>query len=253
MLSFLKHLSIAGGAQMAQTITTELVKLAPETASLAQLGQMEEDLDKVGKLISDLRKELGEEQAAYDAVNGRYTQMMTAAEGLQAQIDTASDPGKKAGLETSLGNLLGKIEEIVPELDSTKHEVEETRAALVETEKAYGEKAKALTTSKAELTRAKNDMHRAELEEQRAEARAERARTVAGLANNGTDLTTATNVFKSAAAQSRANAQTHDLKAKALRQSDAITEDPNIAAAMAAAAGTTSSLPVKDRLAALKR
>lgn len=253
MLSFLKHLAGAGGAQMANTITTELVKLAPETASAAQLSQMEEDLDKVGNLITDLRRELNEEQAAYDAVNARYTQMMGAAERLQAQIEAETDPAKKSSLETSLTNLLSKIEEVVPEVDSTKHEVDETRTALADTEKAYQEKAKALTTSKSELSRAKNDMHRAEIEEQRAEARAERARQVAGLSQNGTDLTTATTVFKAAAAQSRANAQTLDMKAKALRQSDAVADDPNIAAAMAASSGSPPAANLKDRLAALKR
>lgn len=253
MLSFLKHLTVAGGAQMADTITTELVKLAPETASAAQLGQMEEDLDKVGKLITDLRRELSEEQAAYDAVNARYTQMMGAAERLQGQADTETDPTKKASVEASLNTLLSKIEQVVPEVDSTKHEVDETRAALADTEKAYSEKAKALTDSKSELSRAKNDMHRAEIEEQRAAARADRARQVAGLTTNGSDLTTATNVFKAAAAQSRANAQTLDMKAKALRTSDAVSDDPNIAAAMAASSGAVPAGSLKDRLAALKR
>lgn len=253
MLSFLKHLSIAGGAQMAGAITTELVKLAPETASAAQLGQMEEDLDKVGHLITDLRKELNEEQAAYDAVNGRYTQMMGAAERLQAEIDATTDSVVKESKTASLQTLVGKIEEIMPEVDSTKHEVDETRVALADTEAAYKEKASALTASKAELTRAKNDMQRASIEEQRAEARSERARQVAGLTQKGTDLTTATTVFRAAAAQSRANAATHDMKAKALRQSDAVAEDPNIAAAMAAAAGKSSSASITDRLAALKR
>lgn len=253
MLNFLKHLTTAGGAQMANTITTELVKLAPETASAAQLSQMEEDLDKVGKLMSDLRKERNEEQTAYDMVNTRYTQMMGAAERLQTQIDTETDPAKKTSLETSLTSLLAKIEEIIPELDSTKHEVDETTAALTDTETAYQEKAKALTTSKGELTRAKNDMHRADIEEQRATARAERSRQMAGLTQNGTDLTTATNVFKAAAAASRANAQTLDMKAKALRVSDTVADDPNIAAAMAAASGTPPAANLKDRLAALKR
>jgi chromosome segregation ATPase len=253
MLNFLKHLTVAGGAQMANQITTELVKLAPETASAAQLSQMEEDLDKVGNLITDLRRELTEEQAAYDAVNARYTQMMGAAERLQSQIDTEADPARKASLEASLAALVAKIEEVVPEVDSTKHEVDETRAALKDTEAAYQEKASALTRSKGELERAKNDMHRAEIEEQRAAQRAERARQVAGLTKNGTDLTTATDVFKAAAAQSRAAAQTHDMKAKALRQSDAVSEDPNIAAAMSAAAGKPTDASIKDRLAALKR
>ena len=67
-----------------------MVKMAPETATAAELRNMEQDLDAAGQLISRLRRELTDERHAYDAINTRYTQMMGAAENLQHQIDTAS-------------------------------------------------------------------------------------------------------------------------------------------------------------------
>jgi septal ring factor EnvC (AmiA/AmiB activator) len=89
-----------------------MVKMAPETATAAQLKKMEQDLDAAGQLISRLQRELTDERHAYDAINARYTQMMGAAENLKHQIDAASflkDP-----LQASLPTLVAQIEEIVP-------------------------------------------------------------------------------------------------------------------------------------------
>ena len=166
LLSFTKCFISSGGEQAATALTTAMVKMAPETATAAELKNIEQDLDQAGQLISRLQRELTEERHAYDAINARYTQMMGAAENLQHQIDGASflkDP-----LQASLATLVAQIEEMVPELDQDKKDIDSTQALLTEAEAAYQAKATALTGAKAKLTRAKNDMAHATLEEQRA-------------------------------------------------------------------------------------
>src|SRR6202047_3781103 len=183
LLSFTRCFIGAGGEQAATALTTAMVKMAPETATAAELKNMEQDLDAAGQLISRLQRELTDERHAYDAINVRYTQMMGATENLQHQIDTASF--LKEPLQASLATLVAQIEEMVPELDQDTKDIDSTQALLTEAEAEYQAKATALTGAKAKLTRAGQDMIHATLEEQRAASRAETARAVAGLSSGG--------------------------------------------------------------------
>ena len=250
LLSFTKCFIGAGGEQAAAALTTAMVKMSPEAATAAELKNMEQDLDAAGRLISQLQCELTDERHAYDAINAHYTQMMGAAENLQHQIDAASflkDP-----LQASLATLVAQIEEMVPELDQDKKEIESTLALLTEAEVAYQAKATALRDAKAKLTRAKNDMAHAAVEEQRAAWRAETARAVAGL-SSGSGINVAVDAMMQTAQATRDRAATLDMKAKALSGAKTTEEDPNIAAAMSAAAGTVANATVADRLAALQQ
>ena len=256
LLSFTKCFIGAGGEQAATALTTAMVKMAPETATAAELKNMEQDLDAAGQLISRLQRELSDERHAYDAINARYTQMMGAAENLQHQIDTAGF--LKEPLQASLATLVAQIEEIVPELDQDKKDIDATQALLKDAEAAYQAKATALTGAKAKLNRARNDMVHATLEEQRAASRAETARAVAGLSSaggggSGSGINVALDAMTRTAQSTRDRAAALDMKAKALTGAKTAEEDPNIAAAMAAAAGTAANATVADRLAALRQ
>ena len=251
LLSFTKCFIGAGGEQAATALTTAMVKMAPETATAAELKNMEQDLDAAGQLISRLQRELTDERHAYDAINARYTQMMGAAENLQHQIDTAGflkDP-----LQASLATLVAQIEEMVPELDQDKKDIDATQALLREAEAAYQAKATALTGAKAKLNRARNDMVHATLEEQRAASRAETARAVGLSSGGGSGINVALDAMTRTAQETRDRAAALDMKAKALSGAKTAEEDPNIAAAMAAAAGTAANATVADRLAALRQ
>ena len=256
LLSFTKCFIGAGGEQAATALTTAMVKMAPETATAAELNKMEQDLDAAGQLISRLQRELTDERHAYDAINARYTLMMGAAENLQHQIDAASflkDP-----LQASLATLVAQIEEMVPELDQDKKDIDATQALLAEAEAAYRAKATALTGIRGKLTRARNEMAHATLEEQRAASRAETARALAGLSSGsgsgiGSGIDVALDAMTRTAQATRDRAAALDMKAKALSGTKTAEEDPNIAAAMAAAAGTAANATVADRLAALQQ
>jgi chromosome segregation ATPase len=253
LLSFTKCFIGAGGEQAATALTTAMVKMAPETATAAELKNMEQDLDAAGQLISRLQRELTDERRAYDAINARYTQMMGAAENLQHQIDAAGF--LKEPLQASLATLVAQIEEMVPELDQDKKDIDSTQALLTEAEAAYQAKATALTGAKAKLTRARNDMAYATLEAQRAASRAEAARAVAGLSSGSgvSGINVALDAMTRTAQTTRDRAAALDMKAKALTGAKTAEEDPNIAAAMAAAAGTVANATVADRLAALRQ
>jgi chromosome segregation ATPase len=254
LLSFTKCFIGAGGEQAATALTAAMVNMAPEAATAAELQSMEQDLDAAGRLISRLQRELTDERHAYDTINARYTQMMGAAENLQNQIDAASflkDP-----LQASLATLVAQIEEMVPELDQDKKEIDSTQALLTEAEVAYQAKATALREAKAKLTRAKNDMAHAALEEQRAAWRVETARAVAGISSgsgSGSGINVAVDAMAQTAQATRDRAAALDMKAKALSGANTANEDPNIAAAMAAAAGMVANATVADRLAALQQ
>ena len=170
---------------------------------------------------------------------------------LQHQIDAASflkDP-----LQGSLATLVAQIEEMVSELDQDKKDIDSTQALLTEAEAAYQAKATALTEAKAKVTRAKNDMAHATLEEQRAASRAETARALAGLSSGGgSGINDALDTMTRTAQATRHRAAVLDMKAKALSGAQTAEEDPNIAAAMAAAAGAAANATVADRLAALQ-
>jgi hypothetical protein len=157
-------------------------------------------------------------------------------------------------LEASLATLVAQIEEMVPELDQDKKDIDATQAVLTEAEVAYQAKATALRDAKAKLIHAKNDMAYAAVEEQRAAWRAETARAVGGLSSgSGSGINVAVDAMTQTAQATRDRAAVLDMKAKALSGAKAAEEDPNIAAAMAAAAGTVANATVADRLAALQQ
>jgi chromosome segregation ATPase len=260
LLSFTKCFIGAGGVQAATALTTAVVKMAPETATAAELKKMEQDLDAAGQLITRLQRELADERHAYDAINARYTLMMGAAENLQQQIEAASflkDP-----LQASLATLVEQIEEMVPELDQDKKDIDATQALLAEAEAAYRAKATALTGIRGKLTRARNEIAHAALEEERAASRAEAARALAGLSSGsgsgsgsgiGSGIDAALDAMTRTAQATRDRAAALDMKAKALSAAKTAEEDPNIAAAMAGAAGMAANATVADRLAALQQ
>jgi hypothetical protein len=96
-------------------------------------------------------------------------------------------------------------------------------------------------------------MARAAQQREQADRQADAARRAAGLAGSTSSLTVALKAMQEAAAKDLASADAQMMKAKLLRPTRPEEDDPNIAAAMAAAAGKpTAPQTLADRLAALK-
>jgi hypothetical protein len=96
-------------------------------------------------------------------------------------------------------------------------------------------------------------MARAGQQRQVAEQQAEAARRAAGLTTATSSMTVALKAMQEAAASDLASADAATAKAKLLRPTRPEQEDPNIAAALAAAAGRSPApQSLSDRLAALR-
>src|SRR6266446_4013373 len=110
LLPFVRNFVGLKGDSVAANVVKALVELDPESATVADLRTMEQDLDKAGRMIAKLRADLAHEQTEFDSIGGQYHELMAAAELLQKRI---ADPGipdvQKQSLNTSLASLVHKI------------------------------------------------------------------------------------------------------------------------------------------------
>lgn len=253
MLAFIKNLLGVKTDQAVQGAVEALVRWDPQAATEAELRAMEEQLDELGRQVAQARIAFDREQREADEIAKLSAQRMAAAEQLQARIDAATDPEQKAGLERSLETIIGMLEEMAPEVEREAQDAVEAREFLQMLEKSYAEAGGKLKTARAELQRAQRDMDRAEQKRESAERQAEAARRAAGLAGSTSGLNVALKAMKEAAEKDLASAEAANAKSRLLTPTAPEKEDPNIAAAMAAAAGKPTASSLSDRLAALKK
>ncbi|CAK0751869.1 PspA/IM30 family protein [Azospirillaceae bacterium] len=255
MFSFIKSFVGVKGQQLGQDIVNAIVEIDPESATQAQLDEMEKDLDKAGAVIQKLRADYEREVREADAATRRYNEMLAAAELLQAKID-APATADRAGLEASLAKLIGQLEQFAPEVEQEKKDVDEVKALLDDAQSAYRAKAEALTAAKGNLERAKRDMQRAVMEQERADEKAKRAAEVAGLRQGpSSKLNVAVDAMQRRADEARAKTDAAKLKAETLTTLSAPNgDDPHIAEAMRQVKGGAAQTgSLSDRLAKLKR
>src|SRR5262249_30960020 len=158
-------------------------------------------------------------------------------EQLQSQIAAAGDPARKTGIERSLETLVSMLEQMTPEIEREKRDAVEAKDFLELLEKTYAEAGGKLKQGRSELERARRDMARAGQQRKAAEQQAEAARGAAGLTNATSSMTVALKAMQEAANRDLASADAAMSKAKLLRPTQPEQDDPNIAAALAAASG----------------
>lgn len=253
MISFIRNLLGVKTDQAVQSAVETLVRWDPKAATEAELRTMEEHLDQLGLQVAQARASYEKEQKEADAIGQLSRQRMAAAEHLQTQMETETDPGRKAQLEKSLETLVGMLEQMAPDIEREERDAVDAREFLDTLEKTYAEAGNKLKAARAELQRAERDMGRAAQQRDMAQQRADAARQAAGLSGATSSLGTALKAMQDAAARDLATAEAANSKARLLKPSKPEDEDPNIKAALAAATGakpTPSNL--SDRLAALK-
>lgn len=135
-----------------KSLTDTILRLTPNTATEAELDQMEQAFDDVGRKITKMHRQLSVEEHNHAAIQARYAQMMDVAEHLEHEI--AANPVNKAELEVSHAKLVAQIEKIAPELNDDRRYIEETCSLLSDLEAVYHQKAQALAEAKANLQRA---------------------------------------------------------------------------------------------------
>ncbi len=230
-----------------------LVRWDPEGATEAELKTMEQNLDALGLQVAKARQEFDRELREAQAIQALSTQRMAAAEQLQRQMDASPDPVQKAALEGSLATLVGMLETMAPEIDREKNEAADAKSFLEMLEQTYAAAGGKLRAARSALGQAQRDMQRAAQQKDMAERQAESARQAAGLVKSTSGLTVALQSMQDAAARDLQSADAATSKARMLRPTQPEQDDPNIAAALAIAAGKpVVGTSLSERLAALQ-
>lgn len=254
VLQFVGNLIGVKASQAVNAGMEALVRFDPKGATEAELRTMEQHLDDLGRQVALARQSYDREEKEYEAMEALSHQRMAAAEQLQAQAAAEADPVRKTSLESSLATLVGMMEKMAPDIDRAKKDSADAKDFVQQLEGAYADAGGKLKEARSQLDQAQRDMARAAQQRQTAEQQAESARQAAGLTQSTNSLTVALKSMQQAAAADQVSAEAALAKAKLLRPTTPEQEDPNIAAALAAAAGKgPSPTTLSDRLAALKQ
>jgi chromosome segregation ATPase len=253
MFAFVRNLVGVKTDQAVNAGVEALVRWDPTAATEAELRTMEQHLDELGQEVARARQAFDKEQREADAINQLSHQRMAAAEQLQKQADAETDPARKAALQKSLETLVSMLEQMSGDVDRETKDAADAHDFLQQLESAYADAGGKLKQARSDLDRAHRDMSRAEQQRDMADRQAESARRAAGLASTTSGLNIALKAMQDTAAKDLASADAARAKAKLLAPSAPEKEDPNIAAALAAASGTSlAPVDLGGRLAALR-
>jgi phage shock protein A len=253
MLAFIRNLAGVKTDQAVNSAVEAIVRWDPKSATEAELRTMEQHLDQLGLQVAEARQSYEREKREADTIQALSQQRLAAAEQLQNRASAETDPARKTEVERSLGTLLTMLEEMAPELEREKQDAADAQDFLQTLQQTYDQAGAKLKDARTELNRAQRDMSRADAQRESAERRAEAARQAAGLSGATSGLSVALKAMRDSAAGDLARAEAANAKAKLLAPSQPEKDDPNIAAAMNAAAGR-SPVPssLSDRLAAIR-
>lgn len=253
MFAFIRNLVGVKTDQAANAAIEAIVRWDPQGATEAELRTMEEHLDRLGIQVAQAQQTFEKENKEAKVIQELSHQRMMAAERLQAQASSETDPGRKAELEKSLATLVNMLEEMAADVDREKAEAADAEEFLTALRQTYDQAGQKLKSARGELQKAQRDMGRAAQQRELAEQRAEAARQTAGLSGATSSLSVALKAMQDASAKDLAQAQAQNAKAKLLAPSQPEKEDRNIAAAMAEARGQgPAPTNLGDRLAALR-
>jgi hypothetical protein len=252
MLVFIRNLLGVKTDQAVQAGVEALVRWDPQAATEAELRSMEQHLDELGLEVAKARAAYEREKKEAETIRALLNQRMAAAEQLEKQAATAATAERKAALEKSLATLLEMLEQMTPEVEREAQDETDAHDFLVMLEKTYTEAGAKLRAARSQLERAERDMARAGQQREHAERQAEAARRAAGLSNTTSSLNVALKAMQDAAAHDLEVAEAASAKARLLTPTRPEQDDPNIAAALAAASGRPQPQSLSERLAALK-
>lgn len=254
MFAFIRNLVGVKTDQAVNGAIEAIVRWDPQSATEAELRTMEQHLDELGRQVAQARMSFDQEKREADAIQALSHQRMAAAEQLNGQIDSATDPNRKAELERSLATLVSMLEQMAPDIEREKRDAEDAKSFLESLEETYQQAGRKLKTARDDLNRAQRDMGRAAQQREMAERRAEAARQAAGLSSATSGLSVALKAMQDNATRDLAAAEAAASKAKLLQPTRPEKDDPNIAAAMAqVSGGGPAPLSLTDRLQVLRQ
>jgi hypothetical protein len=252
MFTFMRNFVGVKTDQAVQAGVEALVRWDPQAATEAELRVMEQHLDELGLQVAQARAAYDRERQEAVTIKALLNQRMAAAEQLEKQGAVETIPERKTALEKSLATLVGMLEQMTPDVEREAQDETEAQDFLGMLEKTYAEAGAKLKAARSQLERAERDMVRADQRRAMAEQQAEAARRAAGLSQTTSSLNVALKAMQDAAAKDLMAAEAATAKARLLKPTQPEQDDPNIAAALAAASGTTLPQTLSARLAALK-
>lgn len=241
-MSFFKNYGVVKAKSLISALGEAIVKFDPEGATEAAIAEIESKFDALNLSFSKAKQSWEKENKEYLSIEALYNQRLAAAEILQ------DDPLKA----NALASLVSLLEEMQPEIEREKQEAIDAKSNMDQLEVLVVQYAEKLKSARHTVEKAQKNMQRAEAQKDRAKEIASAAATAAGLSQSATGLSTALDHMNRLAEQANAEAGAATLKAKLLQPTKA-EDDPDIKAALAAAAGVSAdSVSIQDRLAALK-
>lgn len=226
----------------------------PKGMSEAELRVMEGKLDEIGREVVTARNTAKKEHDEHVAIVGIRNQRISAAEILQGQIAALPEGNAdRTTKEASLERLLTLIESMHNEVEREAQEARDAQQDLTDIEEAHAEAVVRFKNARGEMQKAQRDMSSAKRARARAEQSANTAAIAAGVRQSTDNLTSALQAMRNIAQADKDAAAAARLKASSLRTEQPEKEDPNIAAALAAATGAKPApKSAAERLAALK-
>lgn len=250
MLSFLKQYLVKKTDDVQSGFLRLIVEFDPETASEAEIGELDEILTKLTRQMVAAKASWDKEQREAEAIKKAYALRVGAAERLQVQME-AAPADQKAQYEASLGRLVAELEKMVPEVEREEAEAREAKTYYDELNQAVKTASERLKSARSRLTEARRRMDMAQIRAERAKEQEERAKVLSGIKQQADKLGTAFDAMTARAEELEMKAQVHQEKVKLLTQPKE-EEDPLIAQALKDAAGVAPEKSLSERLATLK-
>lgn len=249
---FLKHYGVDKATAVLEEFTSAVVQFDPEAATRAQIATMEEELNRLGRRVAEAEAEVAREARETRELKQSYEQHLEAARILEQRVSAGDDPADATAAEASLAKIIGRLEQMKPEIEREEREDQEVEAWRRELRQAFDELGGKIRSAQTELQSARRQMDMASLQKERAMEQDRRTREASGLKNSLGSLSVALDAMNRETAKVRNEAEALKLRT-GLHQPDSLDNDPNIAAALAEARGTTANdkSSLSERLAVL--
>ncbi len=219
----------------------------PAFATDLEIEQMEQEFDKINAEVTRAKREMEREVREYREKRFAYDQILASAKILQEQGKT-----DKAMAQ------MERAEAMVPDLEKEKAEADEATEYFAAMQKELNEFARKITEGKQTIENKRRQAEMAKLKAEREDRKAENAKVLAGLKERTSGMASLAQIYDKQRDQAEQRADANKRKAEVFTSaapSSEKEEDPEIAAAMAAAKGTpaVATETFEEKMARLKK
>ena len=250
---FLKHYGKAKAGEVLDEFVSAVASFDPETASKAQIEMMEAELQTLGRRLAEAETEARREHQETTGLRRTYDYYLEAARLLEVKHSDGEALDQRAEIEASLTRLVGRLEQLKPEIEREEDEDREVEAWRAELRRSVDRLGDKLRAARSDLQLARRRVDSGQGRKEHAEEQDKRARAAAGMTSSISAMSVALDGMNQQTARLRAEADTLQLKA-GLLHTEQLDSDPHVAAALGAARGTegAGARSLSERLMALR-